>query len=214
ASIAARAGTAAADVGRGASKRRREGDSDRISTYGTRDMSDRARKFIILCAARTGSTMLRHLLNSHPRIVCHGEVMSVTNLDSFAGLAARSEAFRQALADASQRDRRRFLEEYVLDPGGADAVGFKIKYEELLLPDFAWLLGWLRAAPDLSVIHLRRENRLKRLVSQITATRIYRIYNITDESQRPAPARIEVTPEECLADFAETESRERLFHRH
>jgi len=32
--------------------------------------------FIILCAARTGSTMLRQLLDSHPEVCCYGEIMA------------------------------------------------------------------------------------------------------------------------------------------
>jgi len=42
-------------------------------------------RFIILCAARTGSTMLRHLLNSHPDACCHGEVMGI-RMRSFVGI--------------------------------------------------------------------------------------------------------------------------------
>lgn len=32
-------------------------------------------RFVVVCAARTGSTMLCHMLNSHPSILCHGEVL-------------------------------------------------------------------------------------------------------------------------------------------
>src|SRR5262249_37267580 len=99
----------------------------------------------------------------------------------------------------------------VLDPGAAKAVGFKIKYEELLLPDHAWLLEWLKGHREIRVIHLRRENRLKRLISQITATTIYGLYNVTSEDQRPLPARVALTPEACLEDFERTEAREALF---
>jgi hypothetical protein len=39
-------------------------------------MGDERTKFIILCAARAGSTMLRHLRNSHPDVCCYGEIMA------------------------------------------------------------------------------------------------------------------------------------------
>lgn len=32
--------------------------------------------FLIICAARTGSTWLRKMLNDHPRIICYGEVFA------------------------------------------------------------------------------------------------------------------------------------------
>ncbi|NES73345.1 MAG: sulfotransferase, partial [Okeania sp. SIO2D1] len=40
-------------------------------------MSKFQTKFIITCAPRTGSTMLRMMLNSHPEIACHGEVIAL-----------------------------------------------------------------------------------------------------------------------------------------
>jgi len=40
-------------------------------------MDKNRQKFIITCAPRTGSTMLRMMLDSHPDIVCYGEVIAV-----------------------------------------------------------------------------------------------------------------------------------------
>ena len=174
-----------------------------------------ATPFVILCAARTGSTMLRHMLNSHPDVCCHGEVMTGRGLDGFVGLD-RQEAppLTRALMDLRRSDPRRFLEERVFDAGRARAVGFKIKYEELLRPDYAWLLEWLKNHREIRVIHLRRENRLKRLISEVTATRVYKLYNVTSEAERPVAAKISLSPQECLEDFARTEERETLFQRH
>src|SRR5262250_573283 len=99
-----------------------------------------ATRFIVLCAARTGSTMLRHMLNSHPDVRCHGEVMT-GSLDALSGDDRDPDpSVTRALVDRRERDPQDFLEEVVLDPGPARAVGFKIKYEELLLTDYAWLL--------------------------------------------------------------------------
>src|SRR5262245_66621142 len=92
------------------------------------DWPDRpATRFIILCAARTGSTMLRHMLNSHPDVRCHGEVMTGRGLDSLASARDGDASATRALLNRRASDPQGFLEEVVLDPGGAKAVGFKIK---------------------------------------------------------------------------------------
>src|SRR2546430_282318 len=193
-------------------------------------IGDERTKFIILCAARTGSTMLRYLLDSHPEIRCYGEIMAfevtpdrwsyevepVSRNESVVTVSLRSaekEARRRRkwLLDFYRGGPRQFLEEFGLYPPEAKAIGFKIKYDELILPGHAWLLQWLRDHREVSVIHLLRENRLKRFISHMTATRVYGVYNITSEEERPATARISLTPAECLEDFARTEARERLF---
>jgi LPS sulfotransferase NodH len=175
----------------------------------------RATQFIILCAARTGSTMLRHMLNSHPDVRCHGEVMTGRSLDALARVDRGADpSVTRELMERRGSDPQGFLEDVVLDPGPAKAVGFKIKYEELSLPDYAWLLEWLKGRREIRVIHLMRENRLKRLISEITATKVYGIYNVTSEAERPRAARISLSPEECLEDFVRTEEREALFQGH
>jgi LPS sulfotransferase NodH len=180
------------------------------------DWADKpATRFIILCAARTGSTMLRHMLNSHPDVRCHGEVMTGRGLEAFAGLDRPGDSsVTGPLMERRRSDPHGFLEERVFDPGPARAVVFKIKYEELLLQEYAWLLEWLKRHREIRVIHLRRENRLKRLISEVTATRIYGLYNVTTEAERPAAARVSLSAAECLEDFARTEEREALFQRH
>ena len=159
--------------------------------------------------------MLRHMLNSHPDVRCHGEVMTGRGRDALAGGDRDADAsVTRALLDRRESDPQGFLEDVVLDPGPARAVGFKIKYEELLLRDHAWLLEWLKSHRQIRVIHLTRENRLKRLISEVTATKVYGLYNVTSEAERPRAARISLSAEECLEDFARTEEREALFQSH
>ena len=42
-------------------------------------------KFIISCPARSGSTMLLHLLRSNPASLCHGEVFGGERLGHVSG---------------------------------------------------------------------------------------------------------------------------------
>lgn len=155
--------------------------------------------------------MLRHLLNSHPEIRCHGEVMAATGLASFVASEDDLEETRRLRERLSSEEPRRFLEEFVFAANGARAVGFKVKYEELVREPFFWLLDWLRSHPEVRVVRMRRENALKRYISQVLSTKVYGVYNIVREEERPAPRRIRLTPEECLADFRQLEDREALF---
>jgi LPS sulfotransferase NodH len=165
-------------------------------------------RFIILCAARTGSTMLRFLLNSHPEIVCHGEVMTGTG---FVGLAPGPSPIRTKLERLRDADPVRFMREFVLyGEDVAGAVGFKIKYEELSRPEFSPILEDLLADKDLRVIHLRRRNRFERLVSLAVAHRVG-LNLIFSEDQRPAVPSFHLSPAQCEADFAEVEARETEF---
>src|SRR5262245_5075326 len=64
-----------------------------------------ATRFIILCAARTGSTMLRHMLNSHPDVRCHGEVMTGRSFDALSGGDRDPDpSVTRALVDRRERD--------------------------------------------------------------------------------------------------------------
>jgi len=173
-------------------------------------MRTRALTFIILCAARTGSSMLRHFLDSHPKICCYGEIMVGATPESWIS----DGSIKQVLVDTYRAGPQQFLAEFGMYPDEARAIGFKVSYEELLRPEHAWLLEWLRDHREIRVIHLRRENRLKRLISLLTAARIYKLYgrhNIMSEQERPAVRKVVLTPEQCLEDFSVGERRERLF---
>jgi|ERR1043166_3836080 LPS sulfotransferase NodH len=171
-----------------------------------------ATRFIILCAARTGSTMLRHQLTSHPEICCHGEVMTSAAMRSFVGLDDKAEPPLAAkLLELRQRDPVGFMNEFVLFAGTKRAVGFKIKYEELVLPEWQAVLNALLADTELKVIHLTRRNRLKRVISKITATKVNRVYNVLKSGDLPTRQRLRVSPQECIADFKEVAEREEKF---
>ena len=174
----------------------------------SRPGADGGTKFIILCAARTGSTMLRQLLNSHPEVRCYGEIMaSAETPDRW-----HSEApIRRKLPEQHRQGPRQFLRELGQYPAECKAVGFKIKYEELVLADYAWLLEWLKDDREIRVIHHRRENRLKRLISAVTATQVHGVFNVRSERDLPVAAKVRLTVGECLDDFARTEGREIAF---
>ena len=124
-------------------------------------------RFILVCEARTGSTMLMNALRSSPAIQCFGEVFSLRvpyihyvtygydrNSEEDIALRARSPV--------------QFLHEriYCEHPKAIRAVGFKLTndwgLQGMLLEE---LLDHLRNDTELRVIHLKRRNLVRLLVS-------------------------------------------------
>ncbi|MCT7989013.1 methyltransferase domain-containing protein [Laspinema olomoucense] len=172
----------------------------------------KSRQFIIICPARTGSTMLVHSLNSHPEIICHGEVMAPDNRPDLIGLNFEIESpLRDKLTQLREQDPVSFLYDFVLHPSSFRAVGFKFKYEELSLPSYQAVLDSIMFRKDVLIIHLTRKNLLKRYVSQLMATQFTNIFWISNSSEKPDPARIRLDPKDCLNEFKLIAQRQEKF---
>ena len=99
-------------------------------------------KFAILCTARSGSTWLHTLLNSHPSILSEGEII-LTNHRSGNPLAFKDLAFQAY-------------------PRLIKAVGLKVFYEN---PIYEEGLRSVLTDPHTKVILLSRESSLEQFVS-------------------------------------------------
>jgi hypothetical protein len=121
-------------------------------------------RFIILSGARTGSHMLAQALDSSPRIVCFREVFNFVqdfiqfDVEGYDNFDARDISLRS-------ENPIRFLEERIFCsyPGQIRAVGFKLHYGQSW--GFPGLLERLTEDKGIRVIHLRRRNLLRMLVS-------------------------------------------------
>ena len=89
-----------------------------------------ARPFVIVGAARSGSTLLQSLLDSHPHVVCMNELASRNVRKSqfrryYAGQRGR-------LLEVGKRDPARLAETVLLapQPPGVHAIGFKLLYDQ------------------------------------------------------------------------------------
>jgi hypothetical protein len=122
-------------------------------------------KFLILAPARSGSTLLRHQLNRHPQVCCHGEIYGIHRVLGHSMHASRPLDKERALA-LRRRDPVRFLDEHVFD-SARPVVGFKLLYAQCLQLDFAPVLEHLISMPALRVIVLWRRNLLARHVSEV-----------------------------------------------
>jgi hypothetical protein len=127
-------------------------------------------RFIILCYARVGSTMLAASLNSSPNIICFRELFNpiMKGIGFYVDGYDNSSAQDRELRD---RDLREFLRQRIFcpHPNEIRAVGFKMPHGH-----FEWfpsLLEWLIEDKDLHVLHLTRRNLLRMLVSLRIAQR-------------------------------------------
>ena len=128
-------------------------------------------KFVIVGAARTGSTLLVKTLNTLGGVCCHGELLGPENVrgyeDGFdlknAGKQERDARSKRLLL-ARNSDPIRFIEQ-ALDQGET-AVGFKALYSAILNPRWQDVVAHLLRDPAIRFIHLRRRNGLRRFVSE------------------------------------------------
>jgi hypothetical protein len=148
-------------------------------------------KFLVSCAARSGSTMLCTLIRSHPQAICHGEVLAQER-PPVSGIYGRKSKDNPEFGRQIRRYRdeqpQRFLYDIVFNPQGRRCVGFKFKTDEAFQPRFEALREVIAADKDIKVIHLIRRNLLDQYVS-------HRVVEKTGLTfLRPTDARPEVAP--------------------
>lgn len=153
-------------------------------------------RFCILTYGRTGSRMLKGLLDSHTMVRCHGELFG-ENMSSLAapGSDAHRELQRERAADPAG-----FLERRAFDPGGARAVGVKILYRQLF-GQWGGLLEALKRDRQVRVIHLIRGNGIKRFMSE-QAIRFTGVHEVPADCTPPAIDPIAVHVPDLLASLA------------
>jgi hypothetical protein len=167
--------------------------------------------FMITCAARTGSSMLVNLLQSHPQITCHMEIFNPKRVEGFYG------SYRKALSDPAYEERMRalrhndpktFIYKIAFDPQGRRCVGFKFKYDEFILPVFSGTREILIGDRDINIVHLRRRNLLKRYLSWFVVNKVTgKTMRTVREAEIESPP-VVLNPDECRKNFEETERRE------
>ena len=124
--------------------------------------------FIISCAARTGSTMLVHMLRSNPEIMCHGEVFNYRNIGGLMGSynsLRESADHDKALLDLYRKDPNTFLYKVVFDTQDKRIAGFKIKTDEIFRRPYSRLRRLLKKDTDIKVLHLYRADLIGQFVS-------------------------------------------------
>jgi LPS sulfotransferase NodH len=140
-------------------------------------------RFVILFTGRSGSSYLSSLLNSHPNVICEGEML--------AQIIYAGEPPEKQLTWS-----RQFFE--AERPPQILCVGYKTKLSDVVESErFQGLLKEL----DVRVVHLVRRNLVKQVVSAMNAERLHQTtgqWNIRDEGERLGafhadPAKFDVT---------------------
>ena len=146
----------------------------------------RTDKFMISCTARSGSSMLSTLLNSHPRVLCHGEVLAAPHESAgpYHDLRSQGADVDDWLRDYRKERPEAFLYDVCFNPAGHQSVGFKFKLEESLTRSYKSFRELLAADKDIKIIHLQRKNILDKYVS-LQMTKQSGVFSIRSSSQRP-----------------------------
>ena len=158
---------------------------------------------------RSGSNRLHTLLNSHPAVVCHGELFQRRTIYSAVGpWPELSAAGRFAALVVRDMAPRRFLERQVSEAGhvwpDAEAIGFK------LFPYHSRrILRHVCASRAYRVIYLKRNNR----VLQYASDRIARASNVWTSTGPGRPGGPVEKVEFSMRDFSRYVARHEHYDR-
>lgn len=159
------------------------------------------RRFIILGRGRTGSNFLRGLLNSHSQIVTFGELFRF--YDSIGWEFPLYDRYWQdpGLITLMQNDPVGFLEKKVFRkfPKQVGAVGFKLFYYHAQEDSRRAVWTFLRDCKDIRIIHLKRNNTLRMILSEKKAFKTDSWTNTTGIEEEKFTVAIDY--EECLRRF-------------
>ena len=145
----------------------------------------------MLTKSRTGSNLLVNSLQSHPGMKVFGEI--------FRGGA--DDAVKAAVLNSAED----YLQSQIFRHYGRKikAVGFKIFYKHPVYDHSGNVWKCLQGMDDLKVIHLRRENILKALVSMKIAKKTD-IWKESNGSWDKLDKQVELTADECSDYFDQT----------
>ena len=148
-------------------------------------------KFIILGAPRTGSNLIRSSLNNHSGIITFGELFREFDDDIAWGFANYPRSRR--IKKMRQSNPTKFLEKKVFKnyPKRISAVGFKIFYIHAQEEQWKSVWNYLINQADLNVIHLKRRNHLKVVLSVVKALKTDNWIQKTNIVQESAPIHID-----------------------
>lgn len=153
-----------------------------------------ARPFVIVGTQRTGTTLIRTSLDSHPDLICSGEVFKggrrpYKHPDGYWFFCRATLLHRIRHYVARKRNVSEFLSQ-LLSRHGAAAIGFKLMFSHARR--YPEVVEFIKTG-GLSVVHVTRRNVLKTLISRDVA-RATGVYHRTAESTERGQAAISLDP--------------------
>lgn len=146
-------------------------------------------RFIISCSARTGSTMLVHLLRSRGDLLVHGEVFLRNGVGALQGnhrkRMVESPEYRAYLNEVMIREPNVFVNQILFDSGAGLAVGFKFKTDESLDPFWKRQFDVIVEDKEVIILNLRRRNLLAQFASYFAVNELGMPTLIKNALERP-----------------------------
>ena len=121
-------------------------------------------RFMVLGPARSGTTAIRTALNRHPSVTCHGEILAPTRILGLAAGAELPNTSPSELLRLRNNSTIDFINRALANP--TPLSGFKAIYHQLLQPDMAELLCYLRSDKRLAIVFTWRRNLVERFLSE------------------------------------------------
>ena len=183
-------------------------------------------KFIIITQPRSGSSFLTSSLSSHPQIHCQrGSLFTKRNLSPVTWFRPnfltvdrkkspyykyRSSSLRRQIAHRFCRHQlvQEFLSEWYVKFKNSPVVGFKVNYSQL--NRYPAAISWIKDN-EVKVIHLVRNNLLKRHVSNLVAIKRNRRHSKVPGELKPT--KVHVDTKNILEDFRRRQKRFEKFRR-
>ncbi|MCG8371490.1 MAG: Stf0 family sulfotransferase [Proteobacteria bacterium] len=161
-------------------------------------------KFVVLSVSRSGSNLLRDLLNAHSQTMMFGELFrSERSLSWDCPVNDRLRSRSARVTGLMSSDPAALLRDEVFGPtaGHIKALGFKLFYYHACSDTLRPVWSWLQAQRDVRIIQLKRRNSLKRYLSLVKAKRtdVWRDASGSGSSRE----NFELDFDECLASFEE-----------
>ena len=176
-------------------------------------------KFLIVTQPRSGSAWFMSCLNSHPQIHCPRlpTLFSKYNISPIKRFKPRflqvdnpispyykyrSSSLKRQIAHRFNRKKliHDFLSGLYAEHHNAEAVGFKVNYSQI--NRYSEIASWIKQT-DLKILHLIRNNLLKRLVSH----KISNIRNLCHSTQSVEPIKVHIDPKVLIDDFRRRQKR-------
>lgn len=162
-------------------------------------------RFVIVSRGRSGTSLLRSLLDDHPQVATFGEIFRRYGA---IGWDRRDYQAAPAQLRLIEKDPVAFLETCLFRkyPRQITAVGFKLFYYHARNPEWESVWPYLREQPDIHIIHLRRQNMLATHLSLRRAFLTNKWSNGSGQAENVPP--LTLTYEECLEAFEKTQEWE------
>jgi len=167
-------------------------------------------RFVILGRSRTGSNLLRGLLQSRHDVTVHGEIFK--NPEAVEWGTDRFSAARRTLL-RYRTDPARFLESDVFRrvPLAIKALGFKLFYYHAQQHPGKLVWDYLRTHREIRVIHIKRHNILRTHLSRIRAEQSNSWVDVEGRARPAQPVELDFA--DCEQVFVRTRAWEQEYDR-